>query len=72
MLSIIHRDVHVIMELDGEDTSYLDFYFNDLYKYKDIIEFTNTFLRCNDRVKNAIISIKLNKDRWDETEGDNK
>ena len=74
MLSIIHRNVKV--EIEVEDTKdknfYLDFDFNDLYKYKDIIEFTNTFLKCNNKVKHASIYIELDKDRWDETEGDNK
>ena len=62
MLSYVDRkEVHVAIELEGTDTSYLDFYFNNLYKYKEIIEFTNTFLRCNENAKSARISFNLDK-----------
>lgn len=62
MLSYVDRkEVHVAIELEGTDTSYLDFYFNNLYKYKEIIEFTTTFLRCNENAKSACISFNLDK-----------
>lgn len=72
MLSIIHRNVKVEIEVEDDKPFFLDFDFNDLYKYKDIIEFTNTFLRCNNKVKHASIYIELDKEKWNETEGDNK
>lgn len=72
MLSKIHRNVKVEIEVEYDKPFFLDFDFNDLYKYKDIIAFTNTFLRCNNKVKHASIYIELDKENWNETEGDNK
>lgn len=65
MLSIIQRNVNVEIEVEDDKIFYLDFDFNDLYKYKDIIKFVNTFLRCNNKVSHASIYIELDKERWD-------